>query len=287
MDSQKIHALLTVIRLGSFSAAVDELNCTQPAITQMMNALEDELGVKVLHRDHRGVSLTEDGAKLLQLFQNVEKSCSQLEHEAARLAPAKNEIVHIGAFSSICSNLLPKQIAAYREKHARIAFELKIDTTHLAQLLKSGEIDLAMGIKDACRGCRWKALVNDPFYAVFPSYKVPRNRNYVTEEDFVGVPVIASSFYQELNKSLKIKPEKVITITADDDRALLQMVRAGLGFTAMPKLSLESVAIPAGISALPIKPQISRVIGYALSPTANAAAKDFVRFLKVSLRNFD
>ncbi|MGN0837563.1 MAG: LysR family transcriptional regulator [Pyramidobacter sp.] len=284
MDSRKIHAMLTVLRLGSFSAAVDELNCTQPAITQMMNALEGELGVKVLRRDHRGVALTADGKSLLPFLSDVDKAVSRLRREAARLAPAEKKTIRIGAFSSICNNLLPLYIGEYRRRCPAVSFDLRIDTVHLAQMLKSGEIDLALGVKDACRGCRWKALVEDPFYAVFLRHQAPENRDYASAQDFRGSSFIESSFYHELNETLEIQPEKIISITADDDNTLLQMVLRGLGATAVPRLSLESLTVPQSIVVLPIKPAASRIIGYAISPTAGAAAKDFARFLTACLR---
>ena len=64
MDDRKIEALLTTVKTGSFSKAAEELSCTQSAVTQMMNTLEDELGVKILQRSHNGVRLTEQGEQL-------------------------------------------------------------------------------------------------------------------------------------------------------------------------------------------------------------------------------
>lgn len=61
MDDYKIHVLLTAIRTGSFRKAALELNCTQSAVTQAMNSLENELGCKVLQRNHNGIRLTPAG----------------------------------------------------------------------------------------------------------------------------------------------------------------------------------------------------------------------------------
>ena len=41
MDNRKLHTLITTLRAGSFNKAAQELNCTQSAVTQMMNALEN------------------------------------------------------------------------------------------------------------------------------------------------------------------------------------------------------------------------------------------------------
>ena len=60
MDNRKLHTLITTLRAGSFNKSAQELNCTQSAVTQMMNALENELGCKILSRSHSGVRLTVD-----------------------------------------------------------------------------------------------------------------------------------------------------------------------------------------------------------------------------------
>ncbi len=67
MDDYKIHVLLAAIRTGSFRKAALELNCTQSAVTQAMNSLENELGCKVLLRNHNGIRLTSAGEELLPL----------------------------------------------------------------------------------------------------------------------------------------------------------------------------------------------------------------------------
>ena len=67
MDDYKIHVLLAAIRTGSFRKAALELNCTQSAVTQAMNSLENELGCKVLLRNHNVIRLTSAGEELLPL----------------------------------------------------------------------------------------------------------------------------------------------------------------------------------------------------------------------------
>ena len=72
MDDRKIRSLLTVLETGSISSAAEILNGTQSGITQTMNALEAELGFKILYRTNRGVTLTEAGAKILPLLQHCQ-----------------------------------------------------------------------------------------------------------------------------------------------------------------------------------------------------------------------
>ena len=65
MDSKKCAALLRAVELGSLTAAAGELGYTQAGLTNMMNALEAELGVQLLLRGRGGVRLSAAGRRLL------------------------------------------------------------------------------------------------------------------------------------------------------------------------------------------------------------------------------
>lgn len=67
----QIRAFDAVAREGSFSRAADVLNLTQPALTLQVKALEARHGLKLLHRDGRGVKLTEAGERLFTLSRQL------------------------------------------------------------------------------------------------------------------------------------------------------------------------------------------------------------------------
>src|ERR1700682_6576497 len=65
VDFKSLETFLWVVTLGSFRAAGDKLNTTQPAISQRIAQLEREVGVKLLNRDHRVASPTPSGRQLM------------------------------------------------------------------------------------------------------------------------------------------------------------------------------------------------------------------------------
>src|ERR1700687_4169491 len=65
VDFKSIETFLWVVTLGSFRAAGEKLNTTQPAISQRIAQLEREVGVKLLNRDHRVASPTPSGRQLM------------------------------------------------------------------------------------------------------------------------------------------------------------------------------------------------------------------------------
>ena len=65
MDTNKYAALLSIIRLGSLSAAAEKMGYSPSGMTRMMDSLENEMGFPLLHRTSQGVQLTEEGKRLL------------------------------------------------------------------------------------------------------------------------------------------------------------------------------------------------------------------------------
>lgn len=70
-----------VARCGSVSRAAEQLNIAQPALSRQLRKLEDELGIVLLNRHGRGVSLTRAGSLLLQRAEAVLVQFGQIPHE--------------------------------------------------------------------------------------------------------------------------------------------------------------------------------------------------------------
>lgn len=64
-------AFLKVVEVGSFTKAAEILGYTQPAISQMIASLENELSIKLLYRSRYGVRLTPEGERLLPSVQSA------------------------------------------------------------------------------------------------------------------------------------------------------------------------------------------------------------------------
>ena len=82
MDTQKYQALLQAIEAGSFSAAAAELGYTPSGISHMVEAVENQLGLTLLRRSHAGVTLTENGQRLLPALRELLHAEALLLQEA-------------------------------------------------------------------------------------------------------------------------------------------------------------------------------------------------------------
>lgn len=94
-------------RLGNFTAAAQELNLTQAAVSQRIRALETTLGVTLFHRLHRGVELTTDGEVYLP---HVNASLSQLRRSTTDLFGRDRRKIKIAAPASVATFWLPQRL---------------------------------------------------------------------------------------------------------------------------------------------------------------------------------
>lgn len=279
MDDYKIHVLLTALGTGSFRKAALALSCTQSAVTQAMNALENELGCQILERNHSGVRLTPAGEALLPLFVEADAALSRLSERARQVAQGTSSPLRIGAFSSISGTWLPKLLQEYHALHPDVSFDLRVGTDALAEWLLSGAIDLALGDAARCRAFRWEPLMDDPYFAVLPKSAAP-DADTISQEELAARPFLMAPM-NALEHYLSVRPKNQLRVNCDDDSTLLSMAAQGIGVTAMPRLCLQNP--PPEVRILPLTPQVKRTLGVALP---NSPTKEAARFAKFLCRKF-
>lgn len=277
MDDRKLEILLTTLRTGSFSKAAQELNCTQSAVTQMMNSLENELNCKILERNHNGTKLTSVGEMLYPLIVEAEASLKRLVSYATQIAEGEVSSIRLGVFSSISNTWLPQILQEYRTKHPGITFDIRIGTDEITKWLLNGEIDLALGDSDRCHTFQWYPLMDDFFYAVLPRLFVNDDKQSITQKELTQFPFIMAPM-NVLDRHLTTVPQNQINVNCDDDSTLLSMVKQGLGVTIMPKLSLQKNIHDVRI--LELRPSTKRVLGVALPISPSISAVNFVSYLR-------
>ena len=96
-----------VARCGSLTKAAEELYISQPAVSQAVKQLENQLGGKLFIRTHRGMELSEPGGR--QMFEAVEQALRILDGAEARYAELKNTatgVLRICASDTVATHFL-------------------------------------------------------------------------------------------------------------------------------------------------------------------------------------
>ncbi|HEX4007629.1 MAG TPA: LysR substrate-binding domain-containing protein [Acidobacteriaceae bacterium] len=145
MENFRLKVFRTVAAEASFRRAAERLHLSQPAVSQQVHALEEELGVVLFDRGKGRVRLTDAGLVLLGY---ARKGARLAEEAQAALERARGEAageLRIGASMTVTQYVLPPMLGAFLEKHPRV--ELRVtsaNTEHIAAMLAEGEIDLGI-----------------------------------------------------------------------------------------------------------------------------------------------
>ncbi len=140
-----LDAFSVIARAGSFKAAAEQLNLTQPAISKTLKELEEILGVVVMERSRSGVALTPEGEVFLQF---AEQSTAALRHGLRSIRAGGSAAGHlkVGALPSVASSLLPGAALAFTKQSPDTLVEIHEGPHHdLTARLRSGSLDLVVG----------------------------------------------------------------------------------------------------------------------------------------------
>lgn len=142
---KQIRYFQAVVRCKSFTEAAEECFVSQSAISQQIQALEHELGVKLLNRENRKFSLTPAGEhfyqKSLVLIADFERLC----HETVRIANKDNAELRIGYLKCYGGQEFRLAVAEFSEKYPDVSVHI-INGNHedLYDALRSGRVDLIL-----------------------------------------------------------------------------------------------------------------------------------------------
>jgi signal peptidase I len=151
----------------SLSKAAEEFSYTPSALSHAADSVERELGVKLLKRTYAGVSLTEEGEKLLHALRSFVASEEKLYREAKALG-GKGEELKIAAYSSISLQVLPEIVKAFKLSNPSVRVSISVGN-HLKNALLNGEADVVFSDSPAEGEAVWRELKKDPFVAVVPN----------------------------------------------------------------------------------------------------------------------
>ena len=141
----RIRALLTVIEEGSVNRAAVRLRITQPALSRQMQALENEIGGKLLERESSGVKPTGLGHALVKSMMPLVENYDGAMAELRRQARGERSELRIGYLASAAQSVLTPALARLRKTQPDLKLKLH-DMSPREQIdgLTAGELDIAL-----------------------------------------------------------------------------------------------------------------------------------------------
>ncbi len=144
MLDTKVFSLLTVAETLNYTQAAKRLNITQPAVSQHIKALEEELGVHIFERAGGKLVVTRQGEEVISCARKL----AALENNLRQtLSDGQAQVEHltVGVTHTAESSPIAETLALYCARHEGVSIKMVTDTTNnLYHMLKSYELDLAI-----------------------------------------------------------------------------------------------------------------------------------------------
>jgi DNA-binding transcriptional LysR family regulator len=112
MENFRLEVFRAVADQSSFRKASERLNLSQPAVSQQIHALEEELGVTLFDRSGNRVRLTAEGTLLLKYARRAARLASEAVEALARLQSEPSGDLHLGASTTVAQYILPETAPA-------------------------------------------------------------------------------------------------------------------------------------------------------------------------------
>ncbi|MXQ08145.1 LysR family transcriptional regulator [Alphaproteobacteria bacterium GH1-50] len=148
LELDLLNTLVAIAETGSFSAAAQAIFRTPSAISMQVKRMEELLGRPVFVRDSRSVSLTADGAFLVE---HARRMLAMNNEAVARFVqPDLKGVVRLGATDDVAERFLPPMLRRFADSHPGVSVNVTVaDTVGLRQDLNTGRLDMALVVGKA------------------------------------------------------------------------------------------------------------------------------------------
>ncbi|MGS0738335.1 LysR family transcriptional regulator [Pseudomonas sp. GG8] len=291
---QHIRAFLAVAHSGSFAKAAVALHLSPSALTVQIQQLEDWLGVTLLERSPRQVSLTAAGQKTLGPMEKLLLDLDNIVAGSRDLAALRRGVVTIAALPSICSGALPPVLKLFREQFPGVEIRLRdVVAQRIDALVRDGEVDFGLGVRARLgHGLDFEVVMVDRLCLFIPSDHPLASRQSVSLSALTGQPMILTG----RDSSVRERVEQLFAeeglhlipgLEANYMSTVLALVRQGLGMTLLPESADDGRG---DLARVPVDhPGVSREIGLITraSQSLSPAPQRFVELMRSVLDQSD
>lgn len=266
MTLQQLRYLIAVVEHGSMTAAAQALFVVQPALSRSLQSLERELHVELFVRSGRGVVLTPEGVRVVNLAKKVLAGISAIESSVRPGVPPPETRIRLGTTQTLAIEFISTLLPAFNRHRPdiHVAVLPYANRDVLFQALRDGAADLVLADLPVPFDLRVHALHHHEVVLVSPSdVRLP---DPVTLAALDGLPMILPAAdsprrkdFEMLFSTRGIRPR--VAMETDERGAWLSCVAGGVGsvlwYADMAHRFEKAVTVRS------FTPQLTRTIGFA------------------------
>ncbi len=145
MENYRLKVFRAVAAQASFRKASEALHLSQPAVSQHIHALEEELGTRLFDRSGARISLTPAGKLLLKYAERSARVLDEAKTALLRLEGEVSGALRLGASTTIAQYILPRILGAFLKGNAKVTLSvISGNTEEIVSLLLKDSVTLGM-----------------------------------------------------------------------------------------------------------------------------------------------
>lgn len=271
MRLRSLQALHAVMETGSVTEAAQRLYRTQPQVSRLIAALEEELGFRLFLRRGRRLVATQEGVRFYAEVKRILSGLDDIGRIAEDIRTLRLARLRIVAQPYLAQSIIPDAIADFAARHPEVRYSLEIRSRRdVGQWIAGQQFDLGV----AALPIEVPTVTTQPFATVAVAAVLPRGHRLARKArldaaDLAGEPFIALNPYALLRHSVDRLFDELgigLAIRAETSSGLsaCQMVARGLGVTLADPL--VAACIPQGqIVVRPWSPGLRLTYGFLYS----------------------
>lgn len=297
MDFRRIQHFVHVAELGSLSKAAARLNIVQPALTQSIKRLENELSVLLFNRSRKGMELTEAGQTFLQHAYGILNQFNRAKESLATEGDDPQGIVSVAMTASSLAVLTVPLAKSLMEFFPKITLNIESGlAANIQQSFEAGDYDLVVSHlvkKDA--SIHIEDLIEEDLFLTSPydsnnlgediEFKQLDGLTFIIPQEHHGVAPEVTTFAAKKNINLKTSQ------VAGTMHATLQLIEAGVGHSFLPWSAINEDVKQNRVSARKVvNPSLHHTVSMVypthrpLTP-ATIAVMDLIRIAAKAVHN--
>jgi len=286
MDINALKAFIQVAELRSFSAAAEKLHVTQPAISKRISHLETQLGVKLINRIGRSITLTQAGDTLLPRAKTVLMELDDMRRQIKDLTGHVTGTLNLGISHHMGLRRLPPVLAEFSRTFPAVNLDIAfLDSEVAYEGVLSGKIQLGIITlaQEASAKVITQTIWNDPLnFVVGPDHPLAGS-TLLTLDELTNHQAILPGLHTFTGRLVKAlfdanKLDLAVRMSTNYLETIKMMVSIGLGWSVLPTSMLDE-----GLHCLEVENvYIERQLGaiYHKQRTLSNAAQAFLVMLE-------
>jgi DNA-binding transcriptional LysR family regulator len=271
MELRQLRYLVALAEERHFTRAAGREHVAQPALSQQIRRLEEEVGLALVERTTRRVALTDAGEVLVGRARRILAELEAANTELQSLSGVHTGHIQVGTMHTMGPIDLSLPIGIFNARHPRVEITVRDQSSEeLAEMLRVDELDLAfLSVTERIEshGLGLQQLVSEELVAVLPLEHPLAHRRRVRMAELAGERFITFREGARLRELLlgagrSAGFEPLVALESNESHLIRRLVARGLGVAVLPRSDSIGPGAEVRVATL-IEPSLSRDITLA------------------------